>query len=230
MEQINLSAAEDITEFTDDEHIAVKKINHQFQQKNKLKGIELEFTIFNDIQCYQMTKKKHAGKHKFRINLTYLNPQSERFFSLADNWLITAGVSSILSLLLVYAGWFSNMQLNMTLIPIVTVLTGSFSLIAIMMALLKTNDRVIFYSNHGHAPILELINNKPNKEAFQAFINTLNDQILQAQHFSHLCTTDLLKLELKELRRLKHEKVISEVLYEKAKHRIFKNSAFNADC
>lgn len=226
MEQIDLTSNEDITEFTDEEHVAVKKVNHQFQQVSKLKGIVRDFSIFNDIQCYQMVTKKHGGKHKFRINLTYLDPQPERNFILADSWLITAAISAIFSFLLVYAGWFSTMQLNQTIVFIMTSVSISFSLIAFLITLLRTHDRVVLFSRYGHVPILEFINKNPDSKAFLKFMDTLGEHILKAQKNSQLSVTGQLKFELKELRRLHEESAIPEEYYEKAKKRIFSNQAF----
>ncbi|MCK4709500.1 MAG: hypothetical protein KAU21_12855, partial [Gammaproteobacteria bacterium] len=185
--------------------------------------------IFNDIQCYQVSQKKHRDKQKFRINLTYLDQKPKRDFILADGWLITAVISSILSFLLVYAGWFSNIKMSLTTISIITILTISFSFIAFLVTLLRTHDRVIFFSHYGRVPILEFINKKPDTKAFKQFIKTLRKHILQAQANSQLSVSVQLKLELKELRRLKHETVVSEAYYEKAKKLILRNKGFNAE-
>lgn len=229
MERIDLASIDDITDFTDEEHIQVKKVNHQFRQESKLKGETREFTIFNDIQCYQKVKRKHAGKHKFRINLTFLDPHPKRDFIVADNWLIIAAISAVFSFLLVYVNWFSQIKLSQTILSIMTVLSLSFCFIAFLIALLKTRDRIVLFSRYGNAPILEFINNNPDSQAFDEFMNNIRDHILQAQAGSRINTTDRLKLELKELRRLKSETVIDDTSYEQAKHKILKNSAFNTE-
>jgi len=228
MEEIDLSTDEDITQFTDEEQVAVKKINREFIQENKLKGIVRKFTIFNDIQCYQSVKRKHGGKHKFRVNLTHLNPKPKRDFKLADSWLITAAISAILSFLLIYMGWFSSMQLNHQLLFMLTAFTVSFSVIALLIALLKTRDRILMFSNCGCAQVLEFINNTPNRESFNEFIDLLSSHIIKAQQSSGLTPTERLVFELKELRRLKDENVIPVNEYELAKQRIFKNKAFTS--
>mgnify|MGYP006971713089 FL=1 len=228
MEQIDLASHQDITDFSDEEQVSVNKVNHQFQQESRLKGIVREFTIFNDVQCYQRVIRKHGGKHKFRINLTYLDVKSERDFILADSWLITAAISAVFSFLIVYAGWFSQLKFSQSMLTLMAITSVSFCCIAFLIALLRTNDRIVFFSRHGHAPILEFINKNPDSQTFQEFKDTLQKQILQARKNSGLSATDQLKLELKELRRLKDETVISEALYEKAKKRILKNRAFTS--
>ena len=228
MEHINLASNEDITDFTDEEQIPVKKVNHKFRQESKLKGIVREFTIFNDTQCYQRVIRKHGGKHKFRTNLSYLNPQPKRDFILANRWLIAAAISAILSYILVYVGWISSIKFSQTIISMLAALSITFCFIALLIALLRTNDRIVLFSRYGHAPILEFINNNPDSRQFLQFIKTLRKHILQAQASLQLSITDQRKHELKELRRLKSEAVITEAHYERAKKRILKNQAFTS--
>ena len=54
VEEIDLSQQDDITLFTDDEHIVVKHVNFEFVQHSKMKGEVREFTVFNDVQCFLM--------------------------------------------------------------------------------------------------------------------------------------------------------------------------------
>lgn len=209
-----------------DDEVTINKVNREFHQESKLKGVVREFTIFNDIYCIQMVKKKHGKEQKFRVNLTYLNPEPQRIFILAKRWLLTAFFSIGLSAVIIYLGWFSNLQIDQSLLWILTSLIVSFSFIAFLITSLRTSNKIILYSRHGHAPILELLNKNPDRESFFDFINELQKTIVNAQQRSQLKATDQLTLELKELRRLKDEKMLVEKEYEKAKKNIFGNSAF----
>lgn len=229
MEEIDFSHQEDITLFTDEEHVNVVKINFEFTQYNKLKGEEREFTIFNDIQCYQKVTRKHRGKQKFRVNLSNLDPMPERDFVLADNWLMIAAVSAIVSFMLVYVGWFSSMKIDTNVITILASLSITFCLLSVLVAVLKTQDRLILYSRCGRAPILEMMNNVPDRQTFLEFSDNLSRQILLAGQSSSASPTERLALELKELRRLRNELVITPTQYDRAKRKIFKNKAFKSD-
>ena len=229
MEEIDLSHQEDITLFTDQEHVSVKKINFEFTQHNKLKGELREFTVFNDIQCYQKVTRKHRGKQKFRVNLSNLDPMPQREYVLADSWLIVAAITAVISFMLIYVGWFSDIQINSNMIMILTSLSITLSLIAGLLAILKTQDRLILFSRCGRAPILEMMNNVPDRDTFLEFSDNLSRQILLAGQNSPASPTERLALELKELRRLRNEEVIPESQYERAKKRIFKNKAFKSD-
>lgn len=229
MEEIDLSHQEDITLFTDDEHVVVKKVNLEFTQHSKLKGEVREFTLFNDVHCYQKVAKKHRGKQKFRVNLSYLDPMPKREYTLADNWLIMSAIAAVVSFMLIYAGWFSDRQFDPHLLTILTSLTITFCLLALLIAILKTEDRLIIFSKCGRAPILEMLNNNPDHDSFLEFSDSLSRHILLANQKNPASQTERLALELKELRRLKDENVIPELQYERAKKRIFKNKAYKSD-
>lgn len=230
IEKIDLTSEdEDITLFTDDEQVTVKKVNFEFHQASKLKGVVREFTIFNDIHCYQFEKKKYGRKIRFRVNLTYLDPKPVRKFVLADSWLVITAISAIVSFMVVYMGWFSAMNLPVSIVYIAASISFSFSLIALMITLLRTQDRIFIVSRFGRIPVLELINKNPGKSSFNQFMNKLGKHIISAQHKAHLNATDHLTMELTELRRLKNEMVINEKYYEQAKKRIFGNKAFKSE-
>lgn len=229
VDEIDLSASEDITLFTDEEQVTVRNINQEFRQENKLRGIVREFTIFNEMHCYQKVIRKHGGKQKFRVNLSILDPEPRHEYKLADSWLVVAAISAIVGFLLIYLGWFRSGPplLNQQLLFILTSLSISFCLIALLIAMLKTHDRLIISSKCGRAPVLELMNNNPDKDSFTEFMDSLSRHILLSRRNISSSPTELLAMELKELRRLKHENVINGDDYEKAKKRIFRNRAFN---
>jgi hypothetical protein len=228
MEEINYNPDEEITLFTDEEQVSVKKINQEFTQQSHLKGLLYRFTIFNDIQCYQHIQRKHGGKQKFRINLTYLDPRPVHRSHLAESWLISSAIFAIISLMLIYVNWFKGTTTTSSLAITLTILAVTLCLTSFLFGLFKAENRVYFYSQYGRAAILELINNNPDKASFDDFMQSLSSHIISAQNQARLDSTERLTQELKELRRLKDETVISEQKYEQAKQRIFRNKAFKS--
>ena len=228
MEEINYSAAEDITLFTDEEQVKVNKINEEFSQSSSLKGLQYRFTLFNDNQCYQHKERKHGGKFKFRINLGYLDPKPVHRFQLAESWLIGTAILAIVSLLMVYLNWFRPGTINSSLGMTLTIAAVTLCLLSLLLTILKSGNRVYFYSQFGRASILELLNANPDKKSFNNFMQTLSQFIISAQASARLDRTEQLAQELKELRRLKDEMVISRQDYERAKKRIFRNKAFKS--
>lgn len=228
MDELELTIEEDITLFTDEEHVIVKEVNEEFTQRSNLKGLTYVFTIFNDIQCYQFAQSKHGGKKKFRVNLTYLDPKPIRRFKLAENWLISAAIFSIISLMLIYLVKTSKGPFDSSLLITLSILSVTVTLSSFLIALFKSEDRMIFYSQYGRAPILEMMNKNPDKKAFSKFMHSLSQHIISAQTAAGLDKTTRLVQELKEVRRLKDESVITEGKYERAKKLIFRNKAFKS--
>jgi hypothetical protein len=228
MEEIDFTNCEDITLFTDEEQVKVNRVNEEFTQHSKLKGLAYHFTIFNHNHCYQHITRKHGGKQKFRVNLCYLDPKPIHRFKIAESWLIGSAILAIISLMLIYLNWFRASELDPSLGFTLTVLSTTLCLISFLFALLKSEDRMVFYSQYGRTPILELLNRNPDRKSFTQFLQSLSSHIVSAQAHAGLDKTQLLVQELKELRRLKDETVIHEAHYENAKKRIFRNKAFKS--
>lgn len=227
MDEIDLTAAEDITLFTDEEQVEVQTVDRVFDQQSKLRGLDYQFTIFNDIQCYQQVKRKHGRKQKFRIDLSYLDPKPVLRFRLAEGWLFTTAILAVISFILIYIGWFkSAMSFQSDLLLIISIASITLTLMSLMIAILKTDNRMIFYSQFGRVPILEPLNKNPDKKSFTDFMQELSSHIISAQSKGRMDKTERLTRELKELRRLMNEEVITEQNYENAKKRIFSNKAF----
>jgi hypothetical protein len=228
MHEIDLQPHDEITLYSDEEQVVIDQVNQEFRQENKLKGELREFTLFNDIYCRQMVNRKHGGQQLFHINLICLDAKPQRDFVLADNWLILAAISTVISFMLVYLVWFSHFEIDKYLGTILSVASISFSIICFLLAMLKTRSRLQFVSKFSHVPVLELMKNKPDKKSFEDFMQSLSQHIISAQSRAKLSTTERLKLEMKELRRLKDENIIAEPIYEQAKTLILRNKAFTA--
>ena len=226
MEQINLNPGNSDNPF--DEKLTVDKINQQFRQENSLKGVVHEFTIFNDIYLNQMIKKKHRNKSEFHIDMDLLDASPKHEFILAYDWLITTIFSSLTTILILYIFWFSNIQVHLTTAYIITAFSVSFSSIMLLVTLLKTDSRVELFSRYGAIPVVKFINNNPSKGVLTEFLNNLHLYVTHAQRISTRNTQELLSMELKELRRLQTESIISLDLYEQAKKNIFSHKAFKS--
>ena len=226
MEQINLSASRGAGMF--EEQLEVNKVNQQFRQESKIRGVVREFSIFNNTHFYQLVKKKHLGKSEFNLNLALLDSKPKSEFTFSYNWLIASAICTLVSLLAIYISWFSTVQVNSTVASIVSTLSVTLCAIVFLTMLLKTEHQVRLFSHYGHAPIIEFIDNNPNKKALSKFIKILRQHIEYAQRNANLSVKESLSLELKELRRLHEETAISLEHYELAKKNIFDNRAFSA--
>jgi hypothetical protein len=226
MEQIVLNPADDTNPF--EKELVVNQINQQFHQESRLKGIIREFTLFNDSYLYQLIKGKHRAKIAAHINLELVDATPKRELVVAYDWLITTIFSALVSALMLYICWFSSLQIGLSTAYLITAFTLSFSAIVFLVTILKTEHRVQLLSRYGHVPVIEFINNSPSQHALAEFIALLQHHIIQTQQSSSLTTKEQLSLELKELRRLHKNSLISLSHYEQAKIEILNNSAFKS--
>lgn len=231
MEEINVTAYEDITitQFNDQEQVKVDVVDAELHQENRLQGDTRDFTLFNQIHCYQAVHLKHRRKYKYRVNLSYLSPKPKRKFELADSWLITACIAAVLSFMLIYVGWFSQYAgLPQLYMAIAATALITLTILAFLMTWLKTRDHVVLVSRFGQIPLLEFINNNPDSRSFDQFLEKVGMHIVTAQHEASLNTKDCCTEELKQLRRLRDEQILTDAQYERGKKRIFNNKAFRA--
>lgn len=231
MENIDLESSDEITLFTDEEHVVLDTVDFEFEQSNKVRGIYRKMTIFNGNHCYQSIKNKHKTKYKYRVDIAHLNPHPVREHHIARKWLYAAAVSLGFSVLLVIIGWLSNLFESTPNVYYSTAVVVSFSatLIALLLFAHNTYDKVIFRTQFGNVKLIELINKYPSKDEFRKFIARFIVQIKKARSEKGFNTSKFLARELREIRRLRDESVVTEEEYQSAKTIIFKHSSFKAN-
>ena len=230
MEEIDLKSTEDLTLFTDEEHVVLNKIDFKFEQVSKIRGLSREITLFNGNHCYQSIKNKHKRKYKYRVDIAYLNPHPFREHHIAWKWLYLAGCLALISLVIAYAGWFTELFKS---IPDLYLLTGlilsvSAAFISLLLFVHNSYDKVIFKTRFSNIKLIELLNKNPNKDKFRQFVGRFIIQIKKAHVKKTYDTSKFLAMELRELRRLRDEQVIKDKEYQRAKSIIFKHDSFKA--
>jgi hypothetical protein len=225
VDEIDLKPVEDITAFSDNEKIPVEHVNIEFEQSNKLQGMLRHLTVFNDSQCYQKIKHKHRRKYKFRINLAYLDPRPFRIRRIVWKWLYASLALWALDAGLLLTDWFNpGFAIFLGIVTITTVT----ALITLLTFFYLSHDTVYFRSNFGKIRLLELENNNPDKKNFHVFVNKIVVQINKSKTARDMNQSQFLASELKELRRLKDESIVTEESYQRAKRRIFKHGGFRS--
>ncbi len=230
MENIDLSSPDDMTLFTDEEHVVLDTVDFEFEQSNKIRGIYRKISLFNGNHCYQSIKNKHRRKYKYRVDIAYLNPHPFREHNIARKWLYAAAVLLVISVILLLAGWFSN-AFNSTLNIYYTtaiVVSVAATIIALLLFAHNTYDKIIFKTQFGNVKLIELINRYPSKEEFRQFVGRFIIQIKKARIQKGFTTSKFLARELREIRRLRNETVVTEEEYQNAKKIIFKHNSFKA--
>ena len=220
MTEITLSS-----DFDDDEHLKPERINIEYVQEQRFKGVRRRFKVFNDTQLYYSLKSfKHKDNKQHRINLSYVNTQPERECVVAWKWFSAAIATIVWSMLLLYVGIFT--QYKADFIVIVGVLLGTFSMLAMMVFYYQTQDKLIYKSFVADIPLFEVANHKPGHKEFDTFMITLRKHIEQGQASMNM--HQRLVGELKDLRRIRDEGTISNEQYESARTIIFKHEAYQA--
>ncbi|MBT8128174.1 MAG: hypothetical protein HKP12_12070 [Gammaproteobacteria bacterium] len=213
------------SDFDDDDHLKPERINTEYVQEQRFKGVRRRFKIFNDTQLYYSLKSfKHKDNKQHRINLSYVNAHPERDCVIAWKWLSTAIATIVWSMLLMYVGIFT--QYKADFIVIVGVLLGTFSMLAIMVFYYQTQDKLIYKSFVADIPLFEVTNHKPGNKEFDTFMIALRKHIEQGQ--ASMSMHRRLVGELKNLRRIRDEGTISNEQYESARTVIFKHEAYQA--
>ena len=231
MEQIDLKSSDEVTLFTDEEHVVLDKVDFEFEQSSKLRGIYRKITLFNGNHCYQSIQNKHKRKYKYRVDIAFLNPRPFREHHIAWKWLYLSLAMLAISCLMIYIGWFSNL---LSVTPNQYYLTAlilfiSFTCIGLLLFAHNTYDKVIFRTQFGNIKLIELLNKYPDKESFREFIGRFIMQIKMARIKKGFTASKFLAKELRELRRLRDEQVITEEEYQSAKAVIFRHDSFKAN-
>jgi hypothetical protein len=225
--EIDLEPLEDstTTNFSDNEQIPVEHVNFEFEQVNKLHGVNRHFTVFNDTHLYQSIKIKHQRKYKFRIDLAYLDPRPFRIRVKAWKWLYLSLALLGLDAALFFSGWLDTFSLSF--FGAFTAITVG-AIVCLLAFFYNSHDKVFFRTQYGKIRLVELVNKNPDNAGFRRFVNKFIMQIKKCKTAKGLNQNKFLARELRELRRLKDEAIIPTGSYEKAKQLIFKHKAFNA--
>jgi len=224
--EIDLESSEETTWFSDEEKVSIDKINFEFAQASKIRGIQRKISVFNDHHCYQTIKNKHSRKYRYRVDLTFLDPRPFRERKVAWNWLYGSIGLTFIGIIMVYLGWYSGLFTPSTYYETSLIVVISAMLISLLLFMHNSYDKVIFKSQYGRVKFIEVLNKYPDKNTFRKFLARFNIQVKNEKSKKKFSQSKFLTRELQELRRLKNEEVISEEQYESGKSLIFKHKSF----
>lgn len=193
------------------------------KQRNSL-GFDIQIKLVDGREL-QVVRKGKKIKQTYSIDILSLQDKSKKTFFIAWKWLL-AGVSFFLFTLLMlkvlpsYLGENKNLYLGLILFA------GILGSILCFVQFWKhTSKKQIFHSRNAHVPIIELNAGKPSKEIFSAFVNAIEERIKKFRDHMNIAEDKQLIGEMKMLRRLSDDGVISKKEYENAKTKLF--SGFN---
>lgn len=182
------------------------------QEKEKGKALNARLVCQRELHIEDATPGK---AFTFKIDIVALKDKSQQKIHLGWKWLV-AGLAVMLlsiSIPLVFADLFAE-----PLVKYAVYLVGIISGVGCFYRAWKsTAVKHIFYSRNADVPVVELLVNKPTKKEFATFVGKLEGCILDVQQKLNLSLKNQLAGEMKMLRRLAEEGVLSSADYNKAK-------------
>jgi hypothetical protein len=194
--------------------------HRKFRQIRESTGYRAAYEVFNQHYLEIRVKKFHAKPSQYTVDLAFLDSTPIRCRTIDWLWLgVALALLAITAALAMYAYHSSQSLIQSRWLP-VTVLVGMCASIAALISIYRSSDKLVFYSQHGRAPLLELLNKKPKENEFKSLVEELIRRIRIGQKERYPSTKDLLVAELREHRRLRDEGIIGATQYEAIKARI----------
>ena len=204
---------------------AVKKEEVMAENEIALKqqdrpGSSIEIKLIDGRQL-QVLRKEKKVEQNYSVDILSLQDKSKSIFFIAWKWLILSISFFLVMLLLLkllpgYLGADKNLYLGIIL------LAGMIgSLVCFVQFWKKTSKKHIFYSRNAHVPLIVLCAGKPSKNIFFSFVNAIENRIKKFRSHMDIAEEKQLTGEMKMLRRLSDNGVISKKVYEDAKTKLF---------
>ncbi|WP_455208581.1 hypothetical protein [Kaarinaea lacus] len=215
-EQITLSSPD----YRDNaEAIELNQVTLELLQTVSWKEQQKLLRIF-DNKFLNINEKNAKKTTSYNIHLWLLDANPVRKRILHVKYLLTACALMALGWLAYYViqlgiPGFSNPYLYA--LPVLPITAG----IILLVYMIKLSKHVLlFYSDHGRIPLVEVFYNNPGKNRFNQFAGELINCIHAVKTENYFNEQQILAAELSEHRRLRDEGVISDAVYEEAKNNI----------
>lgn len=189
------------------------------KQRNSL-GADIQI-ILVDGRELQVASRNNKIKQTYSVDILSLQDKSRSVLSIAWKWLVAAFMFLLIMFLLLkflppLLGANKNIYLGVIL------LAGFIGTVLCFIQFWKYSSKMhIFYSRNAHVPIIILHAGKPTKEKFVSFIRVIEQRIRKFRDHMDIAEDKQLTGEMKMLRRLSDEGVISKKDYEAAKSKLF---------
>ena len=210
VEEICLSAAVDDPET--DQPPEDQKTAAALEQASWMRRCQSKFTLFNNHRLSVKTQGFMLNTRDYTFDIGVLDPQPRRSLKLCwSNLLIFVALCG--------AAWFLasiSLTLKTTLLSIIL---GACAGLSLILAVYRSHDRLVFYSQYGRVPLVVLFNRSPDRVTLGSFTDALMQHINDARA---QCpgANESLSEELKAHRRLMQEGGISNKRYDIVKQRI----------
>lgn len=195
-----------------------KEINATLQQQGKL-GQQREYQIVNGKEL-RIIQGMGAKQRVYLVHLLALADKSRVRFNIAWGWLYLA-LACMLGLV-IYLLAKSLFTINSSIIEFAIMAAFILGIALGLILVIANFSRVrVFYSRHSNIPLFDLYISKPNQQAYKSFLRQLNTYIEKTREFWKLKLDQQIAGEVRMLRRLASDGVISQRDYDQAKDRLF---------
>ena len=195
-----------------------KEINATLQQQGQL-GQVREYQIVNGKEL-RIIHGLGAKQRVYLVHLLALADKSRVRFNIAWGWFYLA-VGCLVGLV-IYLLAKSLFSINSGMIEFAIIGALVLGIVLGLILVIANFSRVrVFYSRHSSIPLFDLYISKPNQKAYKAFLHHLNDYIEKTRTFWQLKLDQQIAGEVRMLRRLASDGIISQRDYDRAKDRLF---------
>lgn len=215
-----------------EERIDCRQLSEEFVQCNKLRGIRRSFQIYRNAHLFQMFDwYRDKKKRKYRINLACLNARPEHQLTLEWKWLTTALATAIWSLILIYTASFTSIPDTLATVQpqhLVSagVLMATITVISLLLFVWYRRDKTVYRCYQSGLPLVMLDTDKPDPGTFRRLTRLIEQGIEASTAYRDV--QERLVIELRELRRLRDEGIVSELDYENARDSIFSHHEYRS--
>ena len=204
------------------ETIDLNQLTLELLQTSQWKEQQKLFRIY-DNKFLNINEKQAKKTNSYNIHLSLLNPNPTRKRHINLKHLFTATGLFCLGWLIYYMIRINLFGSSNPYLYSLAVLPITIGTMLIVYMVKQAKHVLIFYSNHGRVPIVEMFYKNPNKNQFNAFAGELINYIQTVKANNYYNDSQTLAAELSEHRRLRDEGVFSDKIYEQAKANILTN-------
>ncbi|MDH5600651.1 MAG: hypothetical protein OEY78_05020 [Gammaproteobacteria bacterium] len=196
-----------------------KTSNSSLLQESSARGEKRSFEIYNN-KFIKVTTNSLIDNNSYHLNMSLLAPWPVRHRNISWQWLLAVFYFSLTTLAYtVYLFYFQESSKLEKLLPFIVVFL-LLSLGSFLMFLYRSPNVTEFKSRYGNCVVLSLLYNNPTKKEFKDFIEEIKLRSLLASQAVKIEKNKMLEIEMKELKRLRNEGIISHHHYAEAKARI----------
>ena len=189
------------------------------KQRNSL-GFDIKIKLVDGREL-QVVSKGNKTKQSYSVDILSLQDKSKKTLNISWKWLFSS-IGFILFTLLMLKILPSYLSENKNLSLAIILLAGlTGGILSFVQFWKHTSIKQIFHSRNAHVPIVEITVGKPTKESFSSFVDLVEKRIKKFRSHMDIAEDKQLIGEMKMLRRLSDDGVISKKSYETAKEKLF---------